>query len=257
MSNSGGRKRSFLPSISADFLKNAACVMMILYSVGVIVFERGLLHIDQYSQETLSQMLMENSRLMNYALVGSLLEMMGGAALPLYTFLLVEGFLHTSDYRKYFMRIGIFAVASEIPYDLAMRGKLFDFTSQNALFSTAVALFMLYCLRMAKDMNGFKRILCQVVSVVGALLWSFLLRSEYGLAVVLLVASFYIFYDRTFAKFVVGVIISVLYVTGPFSFLLIWGYSGKRRDRIPKYAYYVFYPLQMLVLWVIMRFVPV
>lgn len=45
-----------------------------------------------------------------------------------------------------------------------------------------------------------------------------------------------------------SMVISLLYVTGPLAFYGIWCYNGERKNRIPKYAYYLFYPLHLLVL---------
>ncbi len=258
MSSTDGRRLVTwaTPSFSADGLKNFACVMMLLYSVGVIVIERGLIHIDQYTQQELSDALSADSRLMNYAGWGSVLELMVGMALPLFAFLLVEGFFNTSSFSKYFARIGILALISEIPYDLAMRGKLFDFYSQNPVFSMAVCLVMLYCLRICRRLKGFAAVLGQVLTVIGALLWVMLLRADFGLVIVLLVADFYIFYARNVIKTILGILISLMYVTGPLSFYGVWCYTGERKDRIPKYVYYAFYPAHLLALWLLTRFLP-
>ena len=51
-----------------------------------------------------------------------------------------------------------------------------------------------------------------------------------------------------------GVVVSLLYVTGPLAFYGIYCYNGQRRNRIPKYVYYVFYPLHLLVLGLIVKY---
>ena len=80
-------------------------------------------------------------------------------------------------------------------------------------------------------------------------------RAEYGLCMVLLVTVFYVFDTRNVLKTVLGCIISLMYVTGPIAFYGIWCYNGVRKDRINKYVYYAFYPLHLLVLGVIAKFV--
>ncbi len=98
--------------------------MMFLQMVGIVVFERGLLHTDQYTQEQFSQALAGNERLMMLAGIGSLLQLLGGLAVPIFAFLLVEGFLNTSSYKKYLLSLTVFALVSEVPYDLVFHLKV-------------------------------------------------------------------------------------------------------------------------------------
>lgn len=239
------------PDITADGLKMFACVTMLIQSIGVIIVNNGMIHLGSYTQESLNQALAEDSHLMMLAGIGSVMQLAGGLAVPVFAFLLVEGFLKTSSYQRYLLSILLFAVISEVPYDFAVGQKLVDWTGQNALISMAVSLMMLYFLRMMERYSGVKGAVLKVLIVFSAVVWVSLLRAQYGLCVVLLAAVFYLFYTRNVLKTVLGAAISLLYVTGPISFYLIWCYDETRKDRLPKYAYYVFYPLHLLVLGVI------
>lgn len=243
-----------LPSISADGLKNFACIVMLLQSFGIIVVEKGMINLSQYTQQGLSDAMAEDSHLMMLAGVGSVLQLIGGLAVPVFAFLLVEGFRNTSDYRKYMLAVLLLALVSEMPYDLAMSQTLLEFSSQNAVMGTAVSLVMLYLLAAADGKGASGRVL-QVMTVLGAVLWVTLLRAQYGLCMVLLAAVLYLFRERSGIKTVLGIVISLLYVTGPLAFYGIWCYSGLRKDRLPKYFYYAFYPLHLLILalaaWVV------
>lgn len=237
-----------MPSVSANGLKNFACVVMLLQTIGTAVIQNGMIHLEQYTQEQLSEALAADSGLMFQAGVASTLQLIGCLAIPIFVFLLVEGFLYTSDYRKYLLAVLITAVISEIPYDLAISLKFWDTTSQNAMMSMLVSLLMLYFLKMAKSKAGVSRAALQILIVLAAVLWVTILRAEYGLCVVLLAAVFYIFHERSGWKMLLGILISLMYVTCPLAFYGIWCYNGKREDKIPKYAYYVFYPLHLLIL---------
>ncbi len=239
------------PEISADGLKMFACAMMLLQTIGISVVEKGLIHIDQYTQEQFSALLAEDSHLMFLAGVGSVLQLLGGMAVPLFAFLLVEGFLHTSDYRRYLLSVVLFALVSEIPYDLAVYQRVWAPMGQNALCSMAVSLLMLYFLRMTGRMGTMSGILSKLLIVAGAVAWVSLLHAEYGLSIVLLTAVFYLFYARNGWKMALGILISLLHVTGPLAFYGIWCYNEVRTDRIPRYAYYLFYPLHLLALGLI------
>lgn len=241
------------PAVTADGLKIFACVVMLIQNIGIAIVENGLIGLDQYTQESLSKALETDPDLMFLAGVGSVMQLIGGMAVPVFTFLLVEGFQKTSDYRKYLLSVAVFAVISEVPYDLAMNQKVMDLSSQNALWGMAISLLMLYFLRMMKKKKGAVFAAAQVLIVLCAVIWASLFRAQYGLCVVLLVAVFYLFYSRNVLKTVLGIIVSLLYVTGPISFYGIWCYNEERKNTLPKYAYYAFYPLHLLILGLIVR----
>ena len=67
----------------------------------------------------------------------------GRIAFPIFAFLIVEGFVHTSDFKKYIGRILVFAIISEIPFNLLVSGDVFDYTHQNVFFTFAHQPFIL------------------------------------------------------------------------------------------------------------------
>lgn len=251
-----GRRRVWkMPSVTADGLKMFACIIMLIQSIGITIIEKGIIHLDQYTQAELSQALADDSRLMLLAGIGSVMQLAGGLAVPIFAYLLVEGFKNTSNFRRYLQSVFIFALISEIPYDLANSQKLVDWSSQNALLTTSICLIMLYFLDMLKDKKGVAYYAIRFTIVFCAVLWVSIFRAAYGLCMVLLVADFYLLYHRSVIKTVFGMIVSLLYVTGPLSFYGIWFYDKERNDRLPKYVYYAFYPLHLLVLGVITKFI--
>ena len=214
------------PDITADGLKMFACITMLIQTVGIAIIEKGLIHLDQYTQES-----------------------------PVFAFLLVEGFRNTSDYKKYLIMMAVTALVSEIPYDLSICGKVWDFSSQNAMITMCICLIMLKCLDLFKETSGFTGGMLKVLILIAAIVWVSIFRAEYGLCIVLLVFVFYVFETRNVLKTVLGCIISLMYVTGPIAFYGIWCCTGERKDHINKYVYYAFYPLHLLVLGVIANYI--
>jgi heme/copper-type cytochrome/quinol oxidase subunit 4 len=243
------------PSVTADGLKIFACITMLVQNIGITIIEKGMIGLNQYTQAELSQALAEDSRLMVLAGVGSALQLIGGLAVPIFGYLLVEGFKRTADYRKYLLSMAVFALLSEVPYDLANSQKLMDWSSQNALVTMAICLLMLYFLRMTESKKGALFSVARLVIVLCAVFWVSLFRAQYGLCMVLLTAVFYLFYTRNVLKTIVGAVVSLLYVTGPLAFYGLWCYNEKRTDILPKYAYYLFYPAHLLVLGIIAKLI--
>lgn len=242
------------PDITADGLKLFACIVMLIQSIGIVIVENGMIHLNRYTQESLNEAMAQDSNLMMLAGIGSVMQLLGGLAVPVFAFLLVEGFRSTSSYKKYLFRLAAFALVSEIPYDLAMSGRVWDMSSQNALVTMTICLMMLFCLDMIKNQNGLAGGFMRALVVAASVVWVSLFRAEFGLCMVLLVAVFYIFYTQNVLKTIVGAAISLLYVTGPIAFYGIWCYNGIRKNKLSKYVYYAFYPVHLIVLAMTVRF---
>ena len=67
----------------------------------------------------------------------------GRISFPLFVFLLVEGSIYTSKIRKYELRMFLFALISEIPFDLAFSNEIVDIYSQNVFWTLTIGLVML------------------------------------------------------------------------------------------------------------------
>lgn len=87
------------------------------------------------------------------------LRSIGRIAFPIFCFLLVEGFLHTHNLKKYLFRLGLFAFISDVPFDLAFFGNI-GLSHQNVFFTLflgVLALAMIDHASKKESFNGFEK----------------------------------------------------------------------------------------------------
>ena len=70
------------------------------------------------------------------------LQLAGGFTFPIMAFLLVEGYRHTSDIKRYMTRLFVWGLISQVPYSLAFRGEIFT-PFLNIMFTLCMGLFVL------------------------------------------------------------------------------------------------------------------
>lgn len=249
-----------MPSVSAQGLKVFACITLILGSIGTIIFEKGIINVDQYKANELNDLLAGNSALMGQVGATVALGFIGGLALPIIAFLLTEGFFNTSSYSRYLGAVLIFALISEIPYDFAMSGKVIDFSSQNPMFATALCLIMMYFFRMTDKSGRFVSGLLKFLIMLCAIFWIVLLHFSYGLSMILLVSVFYLFRNKHGLKLALAFLVTLFSAfmgqgsfIGVVSLYGIYCYNEHRELKCSKYVFYVIYPAHILVLGLITR----
>lgn len=85
-----------------------------------------------------------------------ILRLIGRISFPIFAFLLCEGYKHTSNIWKYFFRLGIFAIISEIPYNICLYNQVFYPYSQNIFFELLLGLLVLYLIDKEYVIKGKK-----------------------------------------------------------------------------------------------------
>ncbi len=134
--------------VSGQGLKYLSAGLLLLYNIGRTVLERGIIRLDSYIQTELLDAMAASPGLTGWVGAASVIGLLGGIATPLYAFLLVEVFLHTSNYSKYLLRVAVLAGTSEFVYDFAMTGNFSEFSQQNPALGLAVCLIQLYIMQM-------------------------------------------------------------------------------------------------------------
>ncbi|OEG12528.1 hypothetical protein BCR25_07855 [Enterococcus termitis] len=180
--------------------------------------------------------------------------MIGRLAFPIFCFLLVEGFVHTSNIKRYSIRLFLFALLSEIPYDLAFSKRFVDIHSQNVFFTLWIGLLVIAGLK--KYWHSSLRSLPLSLMIIGSGVFvAEWLQTDYGGWIgVLLIVNFYLFRNRKLLKCLFGGLILLQNsVFGLLAFLFIYLYNGQRGRQL-KYFFYWFYPVHLLVLVSIQQF---
>ena len=187
-------------------------------------------------------------------------RMIGRLAMPIFSFFIAEGFSHTRDKKKYLCRLGIFALISEIPFDLAFEGKI-GFSHQNIMLSffLAVVALMLYDwiqggTKSEENHASIGKTVLGVIAVAAIAALSLLLRADYTIFAVIAVFLFYVLRQKhPLVRTGVGVAFLALtrtvgyYCTTGLSFIPLAMYNGKKGKGL-KWLFYGFYPGHLLLL---------
>lgn len=194
------------------------------------------------------------------------LRCVGRLAFPIFAFFIAEGYAHTRDFGRYFRRLAILAVVSEIPFNLE-NGAVFDLTRQNVLFTFCLALLTLRGLEALGRERGFGRWAgCGLVLAAGFAAGE-LLRTDYGGWGVVSVALLQLCRDGKYAKLWLLLAMAAVNGLGMGSLTMpvfggempiqifavaalpvIWLYNGQAGPKGLRRAFYVFYPAHLLVL---------
>jgi hypothetical protein len=175
--------------------------------------------------------------------------LIGRLAFPIYCFLLVEGFLHTHDLRKYAMRMLVFALISEIPFDWAFYNTPFYTGHQNVYWTLLIGLIAMALVRRLGNGRISGSIL-QVCAVGGCMLVAELLQTDYSSTGVFLIVLLYVLRNRRTLQCAAGAFTMMYELTAPIAFIPVWFYNGERGNcsRKETLFYYIFYPAHIFVL---------
>lgn len=233
--------------MSSFMLRAAALILMIVDHIGAVFFPQVIL-----------------------------LRVIGRLSMPIFCFLCAEGCAHTRNGKKYAGRLLVFALLSELPFDLLFYGSP-SMAGQNVLITLflGVAGTLLY-----KELTGRRTEkgaagkalfpLLGVLSVAFSAVLAEWLGSDYGAAGVLFIFALYIGRknQRTRATaFIVGaLLLSVGVGADGMAYLnpvQLFGlaalpvallYNGREGPRFLRIFFYAAYPLHLLLLFVVRSF---
>lgn len=188
----------------------------------------------------------------------------GRVSFILFAYLAVEGIRHTRSTKAYLMRLGVFALVSEIPFDLAFSGTCFNWGSQNVFFTLFLGVLVLTV------KNG-----ASAAAVLAGCLAAYAFRTDYRFMGVLLIFAFYHTREKRLSVQMLAAGCVMLFGTwgtnclryadsysltyllrfsmremyGLFAFIPIALYHGRKGRQLPKAVCYGFYPVHLLLLY--------
>lgn len=175
----------------------------------------------------------------------------GRTAFPIFCFVLVEGFFHTRNKRKHVILLFLFALLSEIPFDLALRNQLWDIKGQNVFWTLLIGFLAIWAIETVRKSGKWDivfRLSFSMVIGMCSMLLAELLRTDYSAFGVLLILVLYVFHENRIRACLFGLLCMVWEIWCFPGFLCIYFYNGKR-GRGSKYFFYVFYPLHLIFLY--------
>lgn len=249
--------------ISQEGLKLIACMAMLIDHIGYEIIYRLYLNAAAvHGFETMGETMPEPVRRV-YALY-YLCRIIGRIALPIFAFLLVEGIHHSRNRKKYAIRLAIGAVLAEIPYNLIVSGEIF-WREQSIMMTLLLGFGAVVAMEKCPNMAW------KPVAMVPFVVLGELLTVDYGWAGVMLIGLFALsrdMYRKNLVRFC-GMLVLFHYMSGTvfqiggfslpmqalgsLAMLFIANYDGRKLtdSKAAQWAFYLFYPVHMLVLWLI------
>lgn len=227
--------------LSQEWLKVIACVTMLIDHIGFLFFP--------------------------YA---PAFRYIGRLAFPIYCFLLTEGAHYTRNPLKYALRLGLAALAAELPYDLLFYGRL-TLAHQNVIFNLLLAFGMLLCMKLLPRLKKLPAPVTLLLQAALMLIFAWIskkLHLEYGSDGIFLIGIFFLTRSLPYRHVLQALALVALFclsgtaalTLGPitlpwtaFALLAIIPiclYTGKKsgHSKLVQTVFYLFYPVHLLVL---------
>lgn len=238
--------------ISSNAVRTWGMLFMAAGVAGRGIIQHHILNMEALSTRQLLEAMQGSNVVMALATVSLVLQAMETCAVPIFCFLLVEGFQHTKDFQKYFLRVLGIALISELPYNLAFGGSLLDLGSRNPVFSMVLCLVLLYFYRRYAEKSAGNTVIKAMVTAA-ALLWGRMLGIEAGICCVLVTAVLWACRKQTgyraFAGCAAAAVCSVFspfYLAAPMGFMAVHFYNGEKGTE-NRAVNYLAYPALLLI----------
>jgi hypothetical protein len=193
--------------------------------------------------------------------------------------LAAEGCCHTRDPKKYGLRLLVFAVLSEAPYDLMKTGTAVDWYDQNVIWTFLIAFLCIQAYGLARNAGAAAQVCAGILTALGGFLAATVCCTDYGGMGVWMVLLFYFLRERRWwsmaMQLALMAVMNIMFLGGMgygvtvrlfglslefpqqgfavFALIPIWLYHGRQGYHSKPFQYlcYGFYPVHMLCLFLL------
>ena len=212
----------------------------------------------------------------------SSLNLIGRIAFPIFAFQISQGYIYTSNIKKYVARLLLFALISQIPFYLFLHKFLPTSTTYlNIFFTLLLGLICIMVYDRFRNLPSldtkshvFNTYFSKFLGIILVFCIAYLgelLHVDYGFWGVIVIFSFYLFKEYKLSMIIAYILLCVirygynlvfinfhltniyLCISTIFPIILLANYNGKQGYKM-KYFLYFFYPVHLLLLYFFIPF---
>jgi hypothetical protein len=169
-----------------------------------------------------------------------ILRIIGRLSFPLFAFLIAKGYKYTSNPKRFFMRLFIFANIIQLPVLLIP-------IPVNIFYTLSLGLLMIIVYEMKLDKY------IKYTYLFGIVFLTYLINPDYSIYGVFLIFSIHIFMGKWLQLTMAFLLLSLMFygihyqIYSVFSILLMMTYNEKLGFKL-KWFFYLFYPVHLVIL---------
>lgn len=222
------------------------------------ILQNGILHANTLTGEELLAVISSSNIMMAVATAAIVMQVIEVCAIPIFAFLLVDGFEKAKDIKKLALCLLAVALISEIPYNLAMYGTLLHTATRNPAMTLVIGLAAMYFFDRFRE-NSFANVLIKLFVGLCAVLWVVLLNVEHGLPLLLVILAMWALRNKKSMRILFGgaaaalcAMFSPMYMASALGILPVYFYREEEESPAQiSLALYAVYPAILLVAGII------
>lgn len=186
----------------------------------------------------------------------SVLRVIGRLSFPVFAFLLAQGAVYTSNWKKYALRLLLLFLMSECIYDRLFHGSWFFWENQNILLTLLLGLLAIEGdLRICGKMAGSGSAVARLFLMGGICVLAELLGADYGAGGILMIYGLYACRESVWGQCLVLLAVNGLWFGGiqffgalAWIFILLYDGTPGTKNRLVRDGFYLFYPVHLVLL---------